>query len=175
MHIRIITPTLAHEAALLAYQQALAAADIPVHGAYFDLFPDIPSWLAACAAPAGTRLPNGIIKVADSNWIAWDDDSARVVGVINLRHTLNDYLRAYGGHIGYGVHPACWNQGIATRMLTHALQYSDSLGLRELLLVCAVDNPASARVIEKNGGERLDTVDHEGELLYRYRIRRNDI
>ena len=138
------------------------------------LFPDIPSWLAACAAPAGTQLPNGIIKVADSNWIAWDDDSARVIGVINLRHTLNDYLRAYGGHIGYGVHPACWNQGIATRMLTHALQYSDSLGLRELLLVCAVDNPASARVIEKNGGERLDTVDHEGERLYRYRIRRND-
>lgn len=97
-----------------------------------------------------------------------------MVGVINLRHTLNDYLRAYGGHIGYGVHPACWNQGIATRMLTHALQYSDSLGLRELLLVCAVDNPASARVIEKNGGERLDTVNHEGERLYRYRIRRND-
>ena len=112
--------------------------------------------------------------MADSNWIAWDDDSARVIGVINLRHTLNDYLRAYGGHIGYGVHPACWNQGIATRMLTHALQYSDSLGLHELLLVCAVDNPASARVIEKNGGERLDIVNHEGERLYRYRIRRND-
>jgi len=29
MHIRIITPTLAHEAALLAYQQALAAAGVP--------------------------------------------------------------------------------------------------------------------------------------------------
>ena len=35
--------------------------------------------------------------------------------------------------------------------------------------------PASARVIEKNGGERLDTLNHEGERLYRYRycIRRN--
>ena len=35
--------------------------------------------------------------------------------------------------------------------------------------------PASAQVIEKNGGERLDTLNHEGERLYRYRyrIRRN--
>ena len=172
MSIHFIPPTLAQEAALLAYRQALTVANIPVHGAYFDLFPDIPSWLAACAAPAGTLLPNGVAKVADSHWIAWDNDSARVVDIINLRHELNDYLRAYGGHIGYGIHPACWNRGIATRMLAHALQQADVMGIRKLLLTCHADNPASARVIEKNGGELRGTVSYEGKRLRRYRIRR---
>ena len=29
----------------------------------------------------------------------------RIVGMIDLRHRLNDFLAEYGGHIGYSVRP----------------------------------------------------------------------
>ena len=143
-------PTAADSAAIEGYRRAVHYAGLPLHGATPDLFPDVASWLAFHEAPAGTLLPNGVAKVADSTWLGWDGE--RMVGIINLRHELNDFLQHYGGHIGYSVHPACWNRGYATQMLALALRESDALGLRELLLTCSPDNPASKRVIEKNGG-----------------------
>ena len=117
-------------------------------------------------------MPNGVAKVADSTYLAWDDTAAQMRGIINIRHELNEFLRQYGGHIGYSVHPACWNQGYATEMLALALQQGDALGLRELLLTCSPDNPASRRVIEKNGGVLDNIVEFQGNPVCHYRIRR---
>ena len=69
-------------------------------------------------------------------------------------------------------YPACWNQGYATEMLALALQKCDALGLRELLLTCSPDNPASRRVIEKNGGVLENIVEFQGNPVCHYRIRR---
>lgn len=30
----------------------------------------------------------------------------KIIGAINIRHCLNDYLFNYGGHIGYGIRPS---------------------------------------------------------------------
>ena len=164
-------PTAADSAAIEDYRRAVHDAGLlPLHGATLDLFPDVASWLAFHDAPAGTLLPNGVAKVADSTWLGWDE--GRMVGIINLRHELNDFLQHYGGHIGYSVHPACWNQDYATEMLALALQQCDALGLRELLLTCSPDNPASRRVIEKNGGVLENIVEFQGNPVCHYRIRR---
>lgn len=168
--LTLIQPSSAHIAAIEAYRRAVHDAGLPLHGATLDLFPDVASWLAFAAAPAGTPLPNGAPKVADSTWLGWDD--GRMVGIINLRHELNDFLQHYGGHIGYSVHPACWNRGYATQMLALALRESDALGLRELLLTCSPDNPASMRVIEKNGGVLERSGEYRGERICYYRIAR---
>ena len=170
--IRLVKPTLAHESAIRAYLDAVHAAGLPLHGAVLEQFPDIASWIAFFDAPGGTLMPNGVAKVADSTYLAWDDTAAQMRGIINIRHELNDFLRQYGGHIGYSVHPACWNQGYATEMLALALQQCDALGLRELLLTCSPDNPASRRVIEKNGGVLDNIVEFQGNPVCHYRIRR---
>ncbi|WAC66269.1 hypothetical protein OVA14_00225 [Agrococcus sp. SL85] len=39
-------------------------------------------------------------------WIVDDDEPERVLGSIHLRHELDDWLLAEGGHIGYGVRPS---------------------------------------------------------------------
>ena len=196
--IRLVKPTLAHESAIRAYLDAIHAAGLPLHGAVLEQFPDVASWIAFCdapggtlmpngvtkvadstylawddtAAPGGALMPNGVAKVADSTYLAWDDTAAQMRGIINIRHELNEFLRQYGGHIGYSVHPACWNQGYATEMLALALQQCDALGLRELLLTCSPDNPASRRVIEKNGGVLDNIVEFQGNPVCHYRIRR---
>ena len=78
-----------------------------------------------------------------------------VVGQLDVRHRLTEHLRQYGGNIGYNVHPAYRNRGIATWALRAALEMLAAKGVTEALLTCGHDNAASIRVIEKCGGRRI--------------------
>ena len=41
--------------------------------------------------------------VPDSTYFCLDEDRGILVGAVNIRHSLNDYLLQYGGHIGDGI------------------------------------------------------------------------
>lgn len=98
------------------------------------------------------------------------NSEGRILGAINIRHELNDFLRTKGGHIGYGVRPSERNKGYASQMLALALKNARDLALEKVLITCDKDNPSSAKVITNNGGvldsEFLD--DEEGILIQRY-------
>src|SRR5207245_940781 len=72
----------------------------------------------------------------------------QIAGRVSIRHRLNDWLLAHGGHIGYGVLPGCRGRGIATEILRQSLIIARSLGVDRALLTCDDDNEASIRVIE---------------------------
>jgi predicted acetyltransferase len=72
--------------------------------------------------------------------------------MIDIRHSLNEFLSKYGGHIGYGVRPSERNKGYATQMLRMALQYLKQIGLTKVMLACYQENVASRRTIEKCNG-----------------------
>ncbi len=91
-----------------------------------------------------------------------------VVGVIDIRHELNDHLMQYGGHIGYSIHPAYRGKGFATEALAWALKWAKDHNIEKALITCHDDNAASARVIEKNGGVLENTVDKDGAQIRRY-------
>ena len=95
-----------------------------------------------------------------------------LLGVLNLRHTLSERTRYFGGHIGYSVRPSARRQGLATRMLAEALPRARALGLDAVLLTCAPDNVASIRVIEQNGGvlEAEEFFAPENRVVRRYWI-----
>lgn len=76
---------------------------------------------------------------------------------MSIRHELNDYLRARGGHVGYGVLPWCRRRGYATEILRQALVVARSIGIERVLVTCDDDNIASSRAIESCGG-KLDSV-----------------
>jgi predicted acetyltransferase len=91
------------------------------------------------------------------------------MGRISIRHELNDFLRAFGGHIGYDTVPSFRGRGIATEMLRQALPVARALGLTEVLITCDDTNAASIRVIEKNGGSLRETKVHDpSKPLKRY-------
>jgi predicted acetyltransferase len=101
-------------------------------------------------------------------WIVEGDE---YLGSIALRHELNEYLRAFGGHIGYGIRPSARGRGLASAALGRVLGAASARGMPEVLLTCDVDNPASRRVIERNGGRHEDTVtDGDGHRLERWWI-----
>lgn len=103
-----------------------------------------PGW----KAPDGTlmrRLP-GFFR-----WI-WDDDFC---GSISLRWEpgTSDLPPHVLGHIGYAVVPWKEGKGHATEALRQILPMAREVGLSEVILTANPGNPASHRVIYKNGGE----------------------
>ena len=103
-------------------------------------------------------------------WLLADD--RRIVGTSRLRHWLVPHLEKEGGHIGYDVRPSERRKGYGTILLFLTLDRARSLGLREVIVTCDSDNVGSARILEKNGGQALDTVisDQTGKQVNRYRI-----
>ena len=95
----------------------------------------------------------------------------RIVGTIQIRHTLNDSLMKSGGHIGYGVRPSERCKGYATQMLTLALERCRELGIDKALVTCDKNNVASAKTIRKCGGILENEVaENDGNILQRYWI-----
>lgn len=97
-------------------------------------------------------------------------DSDEIIGAVNIRHRLNDYLFNFGGHIGYGVRPNERRKGYASKMLEMALPLAKLHGIKRALIVCDKTNVGSAKTIIKNGGILENEVDHDGEIVQRYWI-----
>ncbi len=102
------------------------------------------------------------------------EGDGKIVGMINIRLALNDFLRKEGGHIGYSVRPTERRRHYATDMLSAALRVCDIIGIREVLVSCDSDNVASAGVIKNCGGVLKSEFFSEtyGEMLQMYVIRR---
>lgn len=89
---------------------------------------------------------------ADTYFLIDDANASRLLGAINIRHSLTDYLYNYGGHIGYGIRPTERRKGYARTMLTMALERCRQLKLERVLITCDKTNIASAQTIRANGG-----------------------
>ena len=80
------------------------------------------------------------------------DDMGKAIGIVRMRHYLNDNLRNRGGHIGYYVRRNQRGRGYGTEMLRLALLELKKLGVERALLTVDMDNIGSIRVIEANDG-----------------------
>ncbi|RKR92176.1 putative acetyltransferase [Micromonospora pisi] len=100
----------------------------------------------------------------------WIVEGDRVLGGIALRHGANDPRLQVIGHIGYGIRPSARRRGLATWALGRMLDEARALSLDRVLIVCAVDNVASARTIEQHGGVREDLRETELGPAWRYWI-----
>ena len=108
--------------------------------------------------------------VPDSTYFCLDRDKDRMVGAVNIRHYLNDYLLACGGHIGDGIRPSERRKGYGTAMMGLTLEECRKLGIRKVLIVCSRDNIGSAKTIVKNGGILENEVETDGLVMQRYWI-----
>ena len=100
------------------------------------------------------------------------EDDHSLVGMLEIRIKMNEYIERYMGHIGYFIVVHERNKGYATRLLSEGLQQCRNLGMQEVILVCERSNVPSKRVIEKNGGIYLETVYEKCKAVYleRYKI-----
>ncbi len=150
-------PSLVAPAACVRESFLAAVAEYQREGRYTDLdvrvlaapaaFAGYLRELAAGALPDRLR-PRSVVAQTTLWWV----DGAVFLGRVSIRHRLTDRLRQVGGHIGYDVAPAARRRSHATTMLRAALPVAAALGIDPALVTCDVDNVASRKVIEANGG-----------------------
>jgi predicted acetyltransferase len=115
----------------------------------------------------GVHLREGLVPAAFR--IAEVD--GELVGRTSIRFALNDYLAAFGGHIGYVVLPAHRRRGYATEILRQSLVIAGENGVDRVLLTTDDTNVGSATVIERCGGVLEAVVpDEDGHPMRRYWI-----
>lgn len=85
-------------------------------------------------------------------WLAVRKSDGRVVGIVNYRSPLTDFLLQYGGNIGYCIRPGERRKGYAKEMLRLALEECRRAGEEKVLLTCDKGNLGSERTILANGG-----------------------
>jgi predicted acetyltransferase len=155
------------EAAARAAHTELAADGFPF---LLDWTPTVPwsSYLEALRElRRGITMPDGRVP---ASFLVAEADGA-LVGRVSIRHELNDFLAAVGGHVGFGVRPPYRGRGFATEMLRQAPVIARAEGVDRVLVTCDEDNAASATVIERAGGSLEDVrVDPEGVPKRRYWI-----
>lgn len=86
-----------------------------------------------------------------------------VVGIIDYRHPLSEFLLKFGGNIGYSVRPSERRKGYASEMLRLMLSVCREFGESKVLVTCHKGNEGSRRAIVRNGGIlENEVVDTEG-------------
>jgi predicted acetyltransferase len=92
-----------------------------------------------------------------------------VVGTIQLRLGNTDYMRLYGGHVGYRVEPLYQGHGYAAKALGELRRIARRHGFTEIWVTCRPANIASCRTLEKAGAsyERTVAVPPDSDLYAR--------
>ena len=158
--LRLVPPSEELLEEVRAYRLEFLAADSSMDGAGpLRRYEDPRDWLEAVRRyedPA--TVPEG--KVPATELLCLRD--GRLLGMLQIRHCLNDYLQRYAGHIGYSVRPSARRQGVAKWMLAALLPHCRALGLDRVMIACEPWNEGSRRTILANGGVYEKTV-HEPE------------
>lgn len=112
--------------------------------------------------------PAGFIQ--STEFLSVRQSDLRVVGMVNIRHRLNDPLLRTGGHIGYSIRKSERRKGYAKEQLRLALLECRRLGLQRVLITCVDTNIPSRRTILSVGGN-LENTEYDslhGETMERY-------
>lgn len=167
--LKLVFPTLEMEQQALDYrQECFNAGEVEINGdAGLDHAENYADWIKKIESDLTINDKTGALVPA-TEYFAFDD--GRIVGTIQIRHKLNEYLFNYAGHIGYEIRPSERRKGYAAEMLALALQKCRELGLDRVLITCDKNNIGSAKTIMKNGGALENEVLKEGVPMQRYWI-----
>ena len=125
-------------------------------------------YIAICNNLKEETVINGLSP--ETVYLAICIDDGQLVGMINIRHHLNDFLLKFGGHIDYSVRKSERHKGYATEMLGLALNECSELNIKRVLITCDKDNIASSKAIINNGAILENEIQEKSKISQRYWI-----
>lgn len=95
-------------------------------------------------------VPDGYVP--SYTYVLYNYIHEEIIGIINIRTTLNDFLFKRGGNIGYSIRPKYRQKGNGKLLLRLAINLCRDLNMNKLLITCNSDNIASQKLISSSGG-----------------------
>ena len=168
--IILVKPDLSYADEIIKYkEESLAESPIINGSAGLDRFSSIEIWLEELKKRScEDTVPKGLVP--SSTYLAVREKDNYIVGMIDIRHYLNEYLTQVGGNIGYGVRKTERNKGYAKQMLKLALEKCKELKIKKVLITCDEDNIASEKVILSANAKLEDIRNVDGENKKRFWI-----
>ena len=168
--IILVKPDLSYADEIIKYKEESLAESPVINGsAGLDRFSTIEVWFEELKKRScEDTVPKGLVP--SSTYLAVREKDNYIVGMIDIRHYLNEYLTQVGGNIGYGVRKTERNKGYAKQMLKLALEKCKELKIKKVLITCDEDNIASEKVILSANAKLEDIRNVDGENKKRFWI-----
>ena len=168
--IILVKPDLSYADEIIKYkEESLKESPIINGSAGLDRFSSIEIWFEELKKRScEDTVPKGLVP--SSTYLGVREKDNYIVGMIDIRHYLNEYLTQVGGHIGYGVRKTERNKGYAKQMLKLALEKCKELKIKKVLITCDEDNIASEKVILSVNAKLEDIRNVDGENKKRFWI-----
>ena len=169
MEIRLVRPTIElRDKAIHFRQEFFDNGEMIINGSeLLDKTESYDDWLKAVTDNMSEETVSPDWVVTDTFFVL--DETDRIIGIIDLRHTLNEFLKDFG-NCGYSVRPSERRKGYATKMLRHILGIAKDTGLNVLYLSVERSNEPSIKTILKNGGIYERSFEFEGGQADVYKI-----
>ena len=168
--IILVKPDLSYADEIIKYkEESLAESPIINGSAGLDRLSSIEDWLEELnKRSCEDTVPKGLVP--SSTYLGVREKDNYIVGMIDIRHYLNEYLTQVGGNIGYSVRKTERNKGYAKQMLKLALEKCKELKIKKVLITCDEDNIASEKVILSANAKFEDIRNVDGENKKRFWI-----
>ena len=156
-----ILPTQEHKDDVIKFYDAFAATNSSCIG--YNGYKNYDKWLEGMQnRKNGINLPPGYVR--ENFYLCYE--GSKLIGVFSLKFELTEFLRNFGGHVGYAVLPSERNRGLATQILSQGFEIAKKFNFTQILAICDEDNYASAKVIVKNGGAFENKLFDEDEKVF---------
>jgi predicted acetyltransferase len=106
-------------------------------------------WLELVLSIEKDKLRN---NVHASTFFSLRKTDNKIIGSIQLRHSLTPELEKHGGHIGYGIRPSERRKGYGKQQLLLALDEAYHLKIPKVMIICDKDNVPSMKTAISCGG-----------------------
>ena len=168
--LKLVFPTPNYKEKIEEFKQKMLDAGSSMAGCGSLMQDDFDTWLKKCNDwRNGENLPDGIVEASQYILVRTSDD--KLIGMLQLRHLLNEFLLNYGGHIGDCIVIDERKKGFGKKILKLGLEKCKELGILRVLVTCLNSNVASRKCILANGGKYEDTrISDDGSQIERYWI-----
>ena len=170
-NLKLIKPNETYIDQIIKYKEEFLLDNSHLHGtAGLSHYPDISEWLQH-VKDLENKETIPACNVPSTLFLTIDIKNNELIGMIDIRHYLNQNLMSYGGHIGYSIKPSKRRLGYGTKQLSLALEECKKMNINEVLITCDEFNIGSKKIILNNNGIFHSKIKNKDEDIERYWIK----